>query len=91
VTARTREEKWFFEGYGAIEVDPVALAYYRYEWVVQEIGDYGERVFLRQDTGAETINDAVRGFRQLFDLGDVVESAYEAEVHLPPTLKLPSI
>lgn len=69
----------FLEGYGAVEVNWQAIAYYRYEWVVQEIGDYGERVFLVSDTGEETLRDAVRGFQQLFDPGDVVDKAYEAD------------
>jgi spectinomycin phosphotransferase len=57
-----KEEELFFRGYGKVDIDPVALAYYRYEWVVQDIGDYGERVFLMKDTGEETKKDAVQGF-----------------------------
>ncbi|MBZ0300870.1 MAG: aminoglycoside phosphotransferase family protein [Anaerolineae bacterium] len=78
------EEDLFFTGYGAAAVDPLALAYYRYEWVVQELGDFGERVFWLDDVGAETRQDSVRGFRQLFDPGDVVEAAYQSEDDLPP-------
>jgi spectinomycin phosphotransferase len=83
VTVQTRIETCFFEGYGEVTIDPVALAYYRYEWVVQEIGDYGERVFLA-DSGAETKADSVRGFRQLFAPGDVVDVAYACEAAVPP-------
>jgi spectinomycin phosphotransferase len=82
LTATTHTQKCFYEGYGETVIDPVALAYYRYEWVVQEIGDYGERVFLA-DSGDETKADSVRGFRQLFDPGDVVEIAYAADKHVP--------
>jgi spectinomycin phosphotransferase len=78
-TARTPAEICFFEGYGPVTIDPLALAYYRYEWVVQEIGDFGERVFFSADGGAATRQDALRGFMQLFDPGDVVESAYAAD------------
>jgi hypothetical protein len=46
---------------------------------VQEIGDYGERVFMPSDAGDETWADSVRGFRQLFDPGDVVDGAYQAD------------
>jgi spectinomycin phosphotransferase len=70
----------FFSGYGETTVDILALAYYSYEWVVQEFGDYGERVFLRADLGEETKQDAIRGFRQLFEPGDVVEAAYHSNV-----------
>jgi spectinomycin phosphotransferase len=82
VEARVPSEKHFMTGYGQVEIDPVALAYYRYEWVVQEIGDYGARVFLTPNVGAKTKADAVRGFRQLFDPGDVFEAAVEADKHI---------
>ena len=68
----------FREGYGEADVDATALAYYRYEWVVQEIGDFGERVFLTKETGDITQRESVEGFMQLFDPGDVVEAAYAA-------------
>lgn len=68
----------FFGGYGAAEVDLTALAYYRYEWVVQELGDYGKRVFLTPGIGLHTKRDAVQGFLQLFQPGDVVEAAYHS-------------
>lgn len=83
VTIQTHTERCFFEGYGETNIDPVALAYYRYEWVVQEIGDYGERVFLA-DSGQETKADSVQGFRQLFDPGDVADVAYAADERVPP-------
>jgi spectinomycin phosphotransferase len=68
-------EELFFRGYGTTAIDPVTLAYYRYEWVVQEIGDFGERVFLMPKLGQETQRDALRGFRDLFQPGDVVQAA----------------
>jgi spectinomycin phosphotransferase len=74
-----RAQAAFWDGYGRAEIDPVSLAYYRYEWVVQEIGDYGARVF-SADTGAETKADAVRGFARLFAPGDVVEGAYLSDL-----------
>lgn len=86
-TDGVKEEALFFEGYGNTEVDPVAIAFYRFEWVVQEIADYGQRVFLMRELGEETRQDAVRGLIQLFDPGDVVEEAYESEMHLPPDLQ----
>jgi spectinomycin phosphotransferase len=83
---RSREEELFFEGYGETAVDWLAVAYYRYEWVVQEIGDFGERVFLLAEVSDITREDSVRGFRQLFRPGDVVEQAYQAEGGLRPGL-----
>jgi spectinomycin phosphotransferase len=73
------EEDLFFSGYGPVLARALPLAYYRYEWVVQEIGDYGERVFLHPNLGEETRREAVREFIQLFAAGNVVEGAYAAE------------
>lgn len=75
----SRQEALFFEGYGNVEIDWLTVAYYRYEWVVQELGDFGERVFFMPEVGAVTREDSVRGFRQLFRPGDVVEGAYQVE------------
>jgi spectinomycin phosphotransferase len=74
-TMATTEEQWFSEGYGDVKLNRLAVAYYRYEWCVQEIGDFGERVFLRTDLGEETKKDSIKGFMQLFSHGDVVETA----------------
>jgi spectinomycin phosphotransferase len=75
----TDHRKHFFSGYGATDLNRTALAYYRYEWVVQEIADYAVRVFLMGNTTEWLRYDALRQFRQLFDPGDVVEAAYEAD------------
>lgn len=77
----------FYQGYGAAAPDPVAMAYYAYEWVVQEIGDFGERVFLLDDVSEVTRADSLRGFQALFDPGNVVDGAYAAEAALPPDLR----
>ena len=74
----TRTETLFFAGYGATEVDALALAYYRYEWCVQEFCDFAARVFALDDVGDATKADSVRGFQQLFTPGDVVAEAHKA-------------
>jgi spectinomycin phosphotransferase len=74
-----REGELFFRGYGETDVDSLVLAYYRYEWVVQDMGDFAERVFLTPATGDETKQDSVQGFMARFELGDVVEAAYASD------------
>ena len=86
-STRSHEEVLFFRGYGDCEVDALALAYYRYEWVVQEISDFGERIFSRGDLGASSKVDALQEFIQLFDAGDVVEAAYQADAELQSSRK----
>lgn len=74
----------FFEGYGQAQVDQAAIAYYRYEWVVQEIADYGKRIFLMDELGDESKTYALQGFKSLFESGNVVEAAFAAKTMLPP-------
>jgi spectinomycin phosphotransferase len=78
---RTREERLFFHGYGDAEINQLALAYYRYEWCVQEIGDFATRVFT-EDTGENTKQNAVQGFMQLFSQSDVIEAAFNTPFEL---------
>jgi len=67
-----------FDGYGPVTLDPAVVAYFRWEWVVQELADYGGRV-LDGRLGEETRRHAVAEFRQLFAPGNVVEAAREAD------------
>lgn len=72
-------ETLFRAGYGPTPSNQTAIAYYRYEWVVQEIGDFGARVFRMSDIGAETKRESVEEFKQLFRAGSVVEAAYQSD------------
>lgn len=81
-TIHTKEERLFFDGYGEVNINQLALAYYRYEWCVQEIGDFGHRVFLTKDTGESTKQDSVEGFMTLFSRGDVIEAAFNTSVEI---------
>jgi spectinomycin phosphotransferase len=76
----TNDERLFFNGYGNIKINELALTYYRYEWCVQEIGDFGQRVFFTKDVGKSTKQNAVEGFMQLFSEGDVIETALNASM-----------
>lgn len=68
----------FLAGYGAVTVDPLALAYYKYDWVMQELADYGERIFLSDRFGGADLALAGSEFARLFDPGDVIERAQRA-------------
>jgi spectinomycin phosphotransferase len=81
-TIHTREEQMFFDGYGKVEISQLALTYYRYEWCVQEIGDFGERAFLAKDTGERTKQESVVGFMKLFSQGDVIETAFNTPLEV---------
>jgi len=69
------EEALFYERYGPVEIDPVALAYYRYERIVQDIAAYCDQLLLSDEGGA----DREQSFRYLasnFQPGSVLEIAY---------------
>jgi spectinomycin phosphotransferase len=69
------EEAWFHRGYGEVSIDPAALAYYRYERIVQDVAAYCRLVFGRERGD----DDRRRGVRQLaaqFLPGGVVEIAH---------------
>ena len=65
----------FFDGYRETTVDPLALAYYRHAWAVQDIGGYGEQVFLEPSLDDEARSHAARILTGLFDPGGIVELA----------------
>ena len=46
------EETLFYQGYGQTKVDPIAIAYYRSERIVEDIAVYCEQIFL-SDKGGE--------------------------------------
>jgi spectinomycin phosphotransferase len=47
------EEALFYEGYGAAAINHVALAYYRYERIVQDIAIFCEELLLNDEGGAD--------------------------------------
>jgi spectinomycin phosphotransferase len=79
--ATGQERTRFFEGYGPVTLDPVIVAYFRWEWVVQELADYGGRV-LEGLLGEDTRRHALEEFQRLFAPGDVVEAARTADWQL---------
>lgn len=68
----------FYDGYGEVSIDRALIAYYRYDWVLQEVADYHRRVFDRA-LGEETRAEALRYFVELFGPGDVVAAANRAD------------
>jgi spectinomycin phosphotransferase len=76
-----REAEWFYRGYGPTAIDPVAIAYYRYERIVADLAAYGQRIF-----GAEgSMEDREESLRRVingFQPGNVVEMAHNAHAAL---------
>lgn len=76
----------FYQGYGQTEIDPIALAYYRYERIVQDIAAYCEQILLT-DEGGEDREEGLQQLKSQFLPNEVVEIAYMSERHLPQELQ----
>jgi spectinomycin phosphotransferase len=81
-TSDGRWEQLFFEGYGETDVDPLALAYYRYDWCVEDIGSFAERIFTSEIVGDETKANSIWWFKNLFSQGNSVETALGTEIKI---------
>ena len=76
-----RETAAFLNGYGDAPIDQLGLAYYRYDWALQEICDDCERVLIMGRMSAAERERALDAFRQLFHPDDVIaraDRAYDA-------------
>lgn len=72
-------KKDFLNGYDPdYQVHQETIAYYKLEWVLQEIADYGSAVFF-EDVSQEQKEYALQEFKKLFEPGDVVEDALNQE------------
>lgn len=49
------EENLFYQGYGQTNINPVALSYYRYERIIQDIAAYCQQIFLASDDGEDRL------------------------------------
>lgn len=75
------ETALFYQGYGQTEIDPIGLAYYRMERVVQDISEYCDTIF---STTKE--EDRAVGIEQIsgqFESGRIVDIAIQSTKNLP--------
>jgi spectinomycin phosphotransferase len=80
----------FFQGYGQAEIDWIALTYYRYERVVQDLIACAQEVFFRADLGEEAKADSVQLFQAILAEGGEIDAASQASAHLPFDLSIPN-
>ncbi len=71
-------EALFYRGYGPAEVNPVALAYYRFERIVQNLAEFAELVLFTEQGGQDRAR-WLMGLKRWFQPHDVVAMAYQAE------------
>jgi spectinomycin phosphotransferase len=73
-----REEALFYQGYGQVQVDRMALAYYRFERIVQDIAAFGEQLLL-SDEGGEDREQSYGYFTSSFLPGHEIEAAWKTD------------
>ena len=77
-----REHAWFFEGYGDVPVDREAIVYYRYERIIEDIGEFARSVF--GDRLPEASRESqVALVERFFEPGGIVESVEHATWRTP--------
>jgi spectinomycin phosphotransferase len=72
------EETLFYRSYGHTQIDPIALAYYRYERIIEDIAVFCEQLFLTDDGG----DDREQSFKYLtsnFLPNSTIEIAYTSD------------
>jgi spectinomycin phosphotransferase len=72
------EETLFYRGYGQTQIDPIALAYYRYERIVQDIAVECEQIFLTNG-GGEDREQAFQYLTSNFLPNNTIEIAYKSD------------
>jgi spectinomycin phosphotransferase len=73
------EETLFYQGYGRqTQIDPVALAYYRYERIVQDIAAFCEQLFLSSE-GGDDREQSLRYLISNFLPDGTIQIAYQAD------------
>jgi spectinomycin phosphotransferase len=70
-----REEEWFFAGYRPVDIDPEALIYYRYERIVQDLGEIGRSVLLDPSPSDRMRAEESRLARSFFAPGGDIDHA----------------
>ncbi len=68
---------WFFAGYGPCAIDPLALAYYRTAWAVQDIVSFSEQLLVQPSRGSVATERALTLLAGLFEPGEIVSIALE--------------
>jgi len=73
----------FLKGYGPTEIDWAILTYYKLERAIQDLIEYTEQVFFKNDSvGEKTKANAVQAIIELFENGGEIAAAYSVAKYL---------
>jgi spectinomycin phosphotransferase len=79
---RSPQADAFWEGYGQREVDEMALTYYLWERVIQDVIEEVQSVFFRDDWAEETRAQVAQAFHTSLESGSNLKAAREASARL---------
>ncbi len=80
------QETLFYQGYGQTQVNVVALAYYRFERIVQDAAAYCQQLLLT-DEGGQDREEGYSQFASQFEPNAVIDVAYRTLQTLPTELQ----
>lgn len=72
------EETLFYQGYGPTQIDPIGIAYYRYERIIEDIAVYCEQIFL-SDEGGEDREQSFEYLKSNFLPNSTIAIAYQLD------------
>lgn len=75
------EEKLFYKGYGKTEINPISLAYYRHERIVEDMAIYSQELLLTT-AGGENRIEMYKHFIAMFEPQGVVDIAFQTDESL---------
>jgi hypothetical protein len=70
-----REEDLFFTGYGPVDIDPEVLVYYRYERIVEDLGEIGQSILLNPNRSDQMRAEESQLAQSLFAPGGDIDHA----------------
>ncbi len=71
------EELLFYQGYGQTKINQDAICYYRFERIIQDIGEYCEYIFL-SDEGGDDRMQCLEHLQSVFLLNGALDRAYQS-------------
>ena len=71
------EESLFYQGYGKTNINQDAICYYRFERIIQDIGEYCEQIFL-SDEGGEDRKQSFEYLQSIFLPNGAIEKAFQS-------------
>lgn len=72
------EKTLFYQGYGQTQINEGAMAYYRYERIIEDIAIYCEQIFL-SDEGGEDREQSFENLKSNYLPNHTIEIAYQSD------------